>query len=213
MRGSLPVTCLLTLAVGLIACAQDASPKKGDVPKVDGEAKTDQSKDAKGDEKKEDAKKKETPKFGKFGKKGGKPVEDTPPPVPVTEPDLAPAALKELDKFQGEWRCLAMTRGGITLAKTDTDRMRLKNDGRRSTLIFLKEEIVRSLIPNPTAKPQELDLLILSEPERGKVRQAIYSFDGDQLRISAAPTGIGRPIMFESKRGSGTAIEVCEKVK
>jgi uncharacterized protein (TIGR03067 family) len=213
MRGFFPVACLLTLAVGLIACAQDAAPKKGDAPKVDGEAKADQSKDTKGDEKKEDAKKKEIPKFGKFGKKGGKPVEDTPPPVPVTEPDLAPAALRELDKFQGEWRCVAMTRGGITLAKTDTDRMRLKNDGRRSTLIFLKEEIVRSLIPNPTAKPQELDLLILSEPERGKVRQAIYSFDGDQLRISAAPTGISRPIMFESKRDSGIAVEVWEKVK
>ena len=106
-----------------------------------------------------------------------------------------------------------MTRGGITLAKTDTDRMRLKNDGRRSTLIFLKEEIVRSLIPNPTAKPQELDLFILSEPERGKVRQAIYSFDGDQLRISVAPPGISRPILFESKRDSGIAVEVWEKVK
>ncbi len=208
MRGFFPVTCLLTLAIGLMASAQDASPKKGDAPKVDGEAKTDQNKDAKGDDKKEEPKK----KFGKFGKKKDL-VEEKYTPIPVTEPDLDPAALKELDKFQGEWRCLAMTRGGITLAKTDTDRMRLKNDGRRSTLIFFKEEIVRSLIPNPTAKPQQLDLLILSEPERGKVRRAIYSFDGDQLKISAAPTGISRPIMFESKRDSGVAVEVWEKVK
>jgi uncharacterized protein (TIGR03067 family) len=157
MRVFLPVVCLLALAIGFVASAQDATPKKGDNAAPKGDAK-DQTKDAKGDEKKEDLKKKELPKFGKFGKKGGKPVEDTPPPIPVTEPELAPVALKELNRFQGEWRCLAMTRGGITLAKTDTDRMRLKNEGRRSTMTFLKEEIGRSLIPNPTVKPQQLDI-------------------------------------------------------
>ena len=107
MRGFFPATCLLILAIGLMASAQDASPKKGDALKVDGEAKTDQSKDAKGGEKKEDAKKKDSPKFGKFGKKGGKPVEDAPPPVPVTEPDLAPALSKNLIDSKvngGAWR-------------------------------------------------------------------------------------------------------------
>jgi hypothetical protein len=45
------------------------------------------------------------------------------------------------------------------------------------------------------------------------VRHAIYSFDGGQLKISAAPTDVARPTTFESKRETGVVLEVWEKVK
>jgi hypothetical protein len=67
-----------------------------------------------------------------------------------------------------KWTCLAMIRNGITLAKTDIDRVRLNNQGRLSTLKFLKEESVRSPIPNPTTKPQQFDLLVLGKPTEAR---------------------------------------------
>src|SRR5580765_1681749 len=125
MRTFIPVACLLSLAAaGLYGSAQDAAPKKGDNAPYPAVQKTDKNKDSKKDAPKETAK--------KFGKKGGKGFEDTSPPIAVKEPDLDAAALKELEKFQGEWKCRSMTRSGIALAKTDIERMHLNNEGRQS---------------------------------------------------------------------------------
>src|SRR5262245_21363122 len=66
---------------------------------------------------------------------------------------------------------------------------------------------------DPTQKPAAMDVKLFDGPDKGKVIKAIYSLEGDRLRICVALPGQDRPTKFSGDKGTGASLVVLKREK
>jgi uncharacterized protein (TIGR03067 family) len=125
------------------------------------------------------------------------------------------SAKQEQERFQGTWRLvkfdLAEGRSlpGEVLAKSrftfQGDRLTVTEDGK------LVDEATFTL--DPTRTPKTIDVTAGRGPNKGKVSQGIYAFEGDTLKLCSAAPGQKRPTEFKTDRASRTALLVLRRAK
>lgn len=116
-------------------------------------------------------------------------------------------ATKEMANFQGAWRLVAGEDSGkkeeIPFAKAFKltiagDRIKgLIQEGQKAEMVFTLD---------PAKQPKAMDVAYIDpEGRKGDSFQAIYSFDGDTLRICFVPKRSKRPTIFSTK-GTGAGL-------
>lgn len=136
-------------------------------------------------------------------------------PLLADGPD-ADAVKKELAKFQGTWRVVAVEENGAALPD---DKLREANgtvtiEGDKHTLKYNGQLVGTVTITiDPTAKPRRYDMTIPEGPEKGKVQLGIYELDGETWKLCLNKTGGDRPTEFSGKADSGWVLVVMKKVK
>jgi RNA polymerase sigma factor (sigma-70 family) len=154
--------------------------------------------------------------------------------APAAEPDgvrprLAKAADKPADKgkddkeaIQGTWQLSGVERGGKEAPDNDNDEAKKI----KSTKWVVTADKITFAMPgqedqnasyklDPTKKPKEIDLTPLDGPanEKGKTGRAIYSLDGDVLKI-CMPGSLAseRPTELATREGGKTSLFIFKRV-
>jgi uncharacterized protein (TIGR03067 family) len=117
---------------------------------------------------------------------------------------MTQAIMKELERFQGNWKQIAYERDGV--------KEPLDEQGWEPRTTFTGNTFVVTLadgsIPikgtfklDPNRQPKAVDFTDTFGADAGKTFWAIYSLDGDRLIFCAADTGQERPTEFTTKPG------------
>jgi uncharacterized protein (TIGR03067 family) len=127
---------------------------------------------------------------------------------------------KELEKFQGTWRVIAVEENG---QKVPEDKLRetvatVEIKGNKHTLRYPGKTLGPVTIKiEPTIKPEHYDMTIPegaeNGPNAGKTLQGIYELEGDTWKYCQDKTGKGRPTEFSGKAGSGWVLVIMKKEK
>jgi uncharacterized protein (TIGR03067 family) len=64
----------------------------------------------------------------------------------------------------------------------------------------------------PSKKPKQMDWFVEEQPGHPIHQTAIYSLDGDTLKICSTAAGKSRPTRFESKKGDFGGLWVLKRV-
>jgi uncharacterized protein (TIGR03067 family) len=130
---------------------------------------------------------------------------------PMTDRDKAIA--DELAKFEGTWRYESMTVEGRTFPAELGKSSRLVLKGDSFTMTDPTATYRGTFAVDPTVTPRTIDVTFTEGPEAGKVSRGIYELDGDTYKVCMGLAGRDRPIEFESKPGSGCALQVLKREK
>ena len=65
---------------------------------------------------------------------------------------------------------------------------------------------------DPSKDPKQMDWLIEETPGQTILNPAIYSLDGDMLKIASAAQGKPRPTTFQSKKGDFGGVWILKRV-
>lgn len=121
-------------------------------------------------------------------------------------------AKTDLDQFQGTWVSVEYVVDGKPWGEKERRTLKLTVKGNRSTFTVGDTSRHGDYQLNPGKSPKELDILLTDGPDRGKVKPAIYEFEGDRLRICLSATGAKeRPKEFASKPRQGVTLEVWKR--
>ena len=125
------------------------------------------------------------------------------------------AAKKELKKFQGTWRVVAVEENG---QKVPADKLRdakvtVTVKGNKHTLKYGDQSQTATITIDPTTKPKRYDMTDPEGPKKGQVLQGIYELEGDTWKYCQDKTGKGRPTEFSGKAGSGWVLVIMKKEK
>jgi uncharacterized protein (TIGR03067 family) len=123
----------------------------------------------------------------------------------------AKASQRELEKFQGEWRTVAVEVDSGAVPSWQFENARLVIAGNRFTLRNpLPDADQRTeghLQLDPTKVPKELDLCL----NDGEAIEEIYELEGDILRICYPVRSGRRPTEFRTYPTSGLSIVMYER--
>ncbi len=131
-------------------------------------------------------------------------------PFPVGDSD---AAAKDLAKFQGEWIPTVYIVDGKTWTEAERKSIHLSVKGNVSTFKRHGDTGRGTYTLDPTTTPKSLDIAIMAGKSAGKIELAIYTFDGEILKVCLAAPGQPRPKDFVSRAGSGHNLEVWKRVR
>lgn len=133
----------------------------------------------------------------------------------------------DFDQFQGNWQATRIEVAGrkehprVTeltswVFKEDTARrsvVRTVTVDDKIEVIGVSRYIDYKVKLDPKRNPKTIDLIIEKDGKVLDVIKGIYSLQGDQLRICAAPVGKDRPTRFESPVDSGISLLVLGRTK
>jgi len=123
------------------------------------------------------------------------------------------AVKKELEKFEGTWRYVAMEIEGAKAEEKDYKDYKLILKGDQFTTTDGKETFHGSFKVEPTQKPKKINVLFTDGPEKGQTALGIYELEGDTYKVCIAFPGKDRPTEFVSKPGSGHVLETLKREK
>ena len=106
----------------------------------------------------------------------------------------------DTEKLQGRWRLVAQAADGQPETTTDLKDLLFVVDDDRATIVHDDEPIETTYTLGMTKRPKTIDMMILDGPEQGKTIEAIYSFDGDNLKLCWNEDTFERPSGFQSKQ-------------
>jgi uncharacterized protein (TIGR03067 family) len=123
-------------------------------------------------------------------------------------------ARADLDKLQGTWAMLSMTKNGKVIP---ADRLKgrvalIKDDAftdRQDEKVYARGTIAL----DPGKSPGAIDTRFTEGPIAGKTSLGIYKVDGDSMTSCVAEPGDSRPSSFESKAGTGFMLVVYKRQK
>jgi uncharacterized protein (TIGR03067 family) len=136
-------------------------------------------------------------------------VPATPLALAQNEEDLVK---KDLQRFQGNWSLISAQRDGTKLSADEVQKFKLTIQDK--AFVLNKDSMVISrgtLKLNPARTPKEIDEVVTTGPNQGKVFSAIYEIDDDQHTICFAAAGKERPTAFSSTPGSGQLLQVWKR--
>ncbi|HUT09094.1 MAG TPA: TIGR03067 domain-containing protein [Thermoguttaceae bacterium] len=120
----------------------------------------------------------------------------------------------ELDKanLQGTWELIGAEMGGqkseeplgAKLTFTGNKVIAKDKDGK------VRQESTFKL--DPTKNPKQMDVIV-TRNEKTEVQEAIYSLDGDTLKVCGAEAGKPRPTKFKTKESGDAMLLVLKRVK
>ncbi len=112
---------------------------------------------------------------------------------------------KDLVPFQGMWQAVAGKKGGEDAPKADLERLKMKFEGDKLTIIEGKRENTGGYTVNAKADPKEIDL---TSP-KNEIILGIYKFDKDGKLTIGFVRGkdTPRPKNFDDKEGVYLTLE------
>jgi len=120
-------------------------------------------------------------------------------------------AKKELAKFQGTWAIESAQADGQEIPTDVFKSFKMTFKGDSYTVQMGQEKIEGTFRLDPSANPKRIDVLPDDGPDRGRVQQGVYEFDGDKLKICAATPGTDRPAGFDTKDKPGRTLLILRK--
>jgi len=117
----------------------------------------------------------------------------------------------DLARLQGTWHIVALEMDGQEMPAADGARIVVEGD--RFSSLGMGADYKGKLILGGSNKPKSFDLKFTSGPEKGNTNRGIYELKGDRWRICLDFRGNARPEAFETKPGSGRAVEVLRRAR
>jgi uncharacterized protein (TIGR03067 family) len=124
------------------------------------------------------------------------------------------AAKQELAKLEGEWKLEKVEAGGTSATPEQLKELKsVTFKGNTFTSLAGAAKVEGTVKVDPTKKPKTIDLIFKSGQDQGKVYQAIYSLDGDELKMCGSELGKDRPKNFDMKDKTNQTLMVFKRVK
>jgi len=123
------------------------------------------------------------------------------------------AAEKEAKRLEGAWVVTSAQKDGQPLDRIKGNKLVIA--GPRFTIKTKTIELEGSFRLDPAKKPKQIDFLHEKEFLRDKTWKAIYSLEGDELKIcyADADSGKERPTEFKTAKDSGYQLVVVQREK
>ena len=122
------------------------------------------------------------------------------------------AAKTDKETIQGTWKFVSVLDQGKEQPWPDGNRLVITADVLK--IVYPKDEASGwKYTIDPSKDPKEMDWLAELDPTGNPIRQlAIYSLEGETLKICSTAAGKPRPTRFESKRGDFGGLWVLKRV-
>ncbi len=117
----------------------------------------------------------------------------------------------DIERLQGIWSVVALELDGSALPAGAFASGRIHVQGDRFTTTGMGAAFDGTLELDPSATPKSFDLVFTVGPEKGNRNVGIYELADDEWRICLATRGSTRPTAFETKSGTGMALEVLRR--
>jgi uncharacterized protein (TIGR03067 family) len=138
----------------------------------------------------------------------GQPRKATPEKPEAKDSAKAPDDKK---KLQGTWEMVEAERGGQKVGE-ELGKVKLSFQGDALVLTMGGEDKQATFKLDPTQKPKAIDVMPQDGSEKGKTLRAIYSLDGDTLKLCLDDRGDQeRPTEFTTKGGTSLMLLVLKR--
>jgi uncharacterized protein (TIGR03067 family) len=125
-----------------------------------------------------------------------------------------PAAKQELKKLEGEWRVEKVEAGGVSATPEQLRELKsVTFKGNTFTSLAGVARMEGTIKIDPTRKPKTMDIMFKSGQDKDKVYQAIYSLDGDDLKMCGSEPGKDRPKDFNIKDKTNLTLMFFKRAK
>jgi uncharacterized protein (TIGR03067 family) len=124
----------------------------------------------------------------------------------------APAdATADRAKIHGTWRFVSVLDQGNEHPMPEANRLVITADVMK--VVYPKDDPMGwKYSIDPSKDPKEMDWVVEEDPGHPIRQLAIYSLDGDTLRIRSTAAGKPRPTKFESRKGDFGGVWVLKRV-
>jgi len=120
--------------------------------------------------------------------------------------------VEELRSLEGEWHFAALEVDGAAMPGQMLTHMRILFDGDRFRSESPEANYDGVFTIDVDATPAQIDIEFVEGPEAGNSCYGIYELNGDQMTLCLGLVGSSRPKAFETRRGSGHALERLRRV-
>src|SRR5215469_14113430 len=117
--------------------------------------------------------------------------------------------MTDLDRLQGSWNIDFLEVDGSAMPSPPDSRIVIEGDKFQSLGMGAVYEGKVEI--DARKKPKQFDLVFTDGPEKGNRSLGIYELNGDSWKICFTVTGKRRPSKFETKAGSGLALETLTR--
>ena len=115
------------------------------------------------------------------------------------------------EKLQGTWKFVSVWDQGEERPWPDGNRLVITSDMMKIT--YPKDDpMAWKYTIDPSKDPKEMEWTVEIDPGHPIRQPAIYSLDGDALKICSAAAGKPRPTKFESKKGDFGGLWILKRV-
>ncbi len=123
------------------------------------------------------------------------------------------AAEKEAKRLEGAWVVTSAEKDGQPLDRIKGNKLVIT--GQRFTIKTKTIELEGTFRLDPAKKPKHMDFMHEKDFLRDKTWKAIYSLEGDELKIcyAEADSGRDRPTEFKTAKDSGYQLVVVKREK
>ena len=126
----------------------------------------------------------------------------------------APKAKTDRDKFQGDWKVVAVVENGKEAEKLRFEKMRIRFMADKMIVREGEEKHQSAFKLDPSKKPPTIELIPDDGPKKGRKLSGIYQLDGDSLKIGMTlEAEKAAPADFTAKADSGRALLALERIK
>jgi len=115
---------------------------------------------------------------------------------------------KDKEKLQGTWKAVSVTDNGRTESGDAVKTLKLQIKKDAYTYVIGDKNFSARFTIDPSKKPKQMDVTFEEGPQKGKTMRAIYSLDGDKLKICG---GDERPTEFSAKAKSKAVLFEFER--
>ena len=122
---------------------------------------------------------------------------------------------KEKEKLKGSWVPHSALKDGKVPSDFKAEKRWTIMEDKVTVTLRDGDKVVDyfSYTIDPTQKPAAMDVKLFDGPAKGKVIKAIYSVEGDTLRVCAAIPGEVRPTKFSGDKGTKASLIVLKREK
>jgi uncharacterized protein (TIGR03067 family) len=124
-----------------------------------------------------------------------------------------PSAVRadDLKAMEGTWRVESVEAGGKAVEAEDLQSLELTISGEHYTVKTKDGMDVGTLKLDETQKPRTMDATKTEGFDAGKVVKAIYTIEGNTLKVCCAPDGGQRPTELATKEGEAVVLIVYRR--
>ena len=120
-------------------------------------------------------------------------------------------AKADKEKIQGTWKWESVLDQGKEQPSPEANRLVITSGLMK--IVYPKDDAMGwKYTIDPSKDPKEMDWVVEIDPGHPIRQLAIYSLDGDTLKICSTAQGKPRPTKFESKKGDFGALWVLKRV-
>ena len=124
----------------------------------------------------------------------------------------AAARADDLKAMEGTWKVESVEAGGKPVESEDLQKLELTISGDRYSVKTKDGMDAGTLKLDETQNPRTMDATKTEGLDAGKVVKAIYTIEGDKLKVCCAPDSSERPTTFATQEGSGAVLIVYRRL-